>query len=89
MGRKRSVELPFSLGAGRMASSAHTVEAANLATSPPATGSSVRPAASRPLRSQEPLRGNEAPLTTWFRAMYHLTQSKHGISSIELGRRLG
>jgi hypothetical protein len=26
---------------------------------------------------------------TWFRAMYHLTQSKGGISSIELGRRLG
>ena len=29
------------------------------------------------------------PLLTWFRAMYHLTQSKQGISSIELGRRLG
>ena len=29
------------------------------------------------------------PLRTWFRAMYHLTQSKQGISSIELGRRLG
>ena len=28
-------------------------------------------------------------LTTWFRAMYHLTQSKQEISSIELGRRLG
>ena len=28
-------------------------------------------------------------LTVWFRAMYHLTQSKQGISSIELGRRLG
>jgi transposase-like protein len=28
-------------------------------------------------------------LSTWFRAMYHLTQSKGGISSIELGRRLG
>src|SRR5216684_7678879 len=31
----------------------------------------------------------KAPLCTWFRAMYHLTQSKGGISSIELGRRLG
>jgi transposase-like protein len=31
----------------------------------------------------------KAPLRTWFRAMYHLTQSKGGISSIELGRRLG
>ena len=28
-------------------------------------------------------------LQVWFRAMYHLTQSKKGISSIELGRRLG
>src|ERR1035438_3649605 len=25
----------------------------------------------------------KAPLRTWFRAMYHLTQSKGGISSIE------
>ena len=29
------------------------------------------------------------PLRIWFRALYHLTQSKQGISSIELGRRLG
>src|SRR6187455_3049133 len=29
------------------------------------------------------------PLTTWFIAIYLLTQSKGGISSIELGRRLG
>jgi ISXO2-like transposase domain len=29
------------------------------------------------------------PLTIWFAAIYHLTQSKGGISSIELGRRLG
>lgn len=29
------------------------------------------------------------PLRLWFRALYHLTQSKQGISSIELGRRLG
>jgi transposase-like protein len=29
------------------------------------------------------------PLTTWFLAIYLLTQSKGGISSIELGRRLG
>ena len=28
-------------------------------------------------------------LRTWFRAMYQLTQSKGGISSLELGRRLG
>jgi len=31
----------------------------------------------------------KVPLCSWFRAMYHLTQSKGGISSIELGRRLG
>jgi hypothetical protein len=29
------------------------------------------------------------PLTTWFAAMYHLTQSQTGMSSLELGRRLG
>src|ERR687886_1613697 len=29
------------------------------------------------------------PLAAWFAAIYHLTQSKGGVSSIELGRRLG
>ena len=29
------------------------------------------------------------PLRLWCRAIYHLTQTKQGISSIELGRRLG
>jgi transposase-like protein len=29
------------------------------------------------------------PLTTWFAAIYHLTRGKGGVSSIELGRRLG
>lgn len=29
------------------------------------------------------------PLTVWFRAMYHMTQTKQGISSLELMRRLG
>lgn len=29
------------------------------------------------------------PLTDWFQAMYMMTQSKKGISSLELGRRLG
>lgn len=28
-------------------------------------------------------------LTVWFRAMYHLTQSKNGVSALELMRRLG
>src|SRR5689334_19771326 len=32
---------------------------------------------------------SKLPLTTWFAAIYHLTQSKGGISSIELARRLG
>jgi hypothetical protein len=31
----------------------------------------------------------KVPLTTWFRAMYLITQTKQGISYIELGRRLG
>jgi transposase-like protein len=29
------------------------------------------------------------PLTTWFLAIYHLTQSKGGMSSVERARRLG
>ena len=29
------------------------------------------------------------PLRLWFRAIYHLTRTKQGISSIELGRRPG
>ena len=29
------------------------------------------------------------PLTAWFAAIYHLAQGKNGISSLELGRRLG
>jgi len=32
---------------------------------------------------------SKLPLTLWFAAMYHLTQSKQGISSLELARRLG
>jgi transposase-like protein len=32
---------------------------------------------------------SKLPLTAWFAAIYHLTQSKGGISSVELGRRLG
>jgi transposase-like protein len=29
------------------------------------------------------------PLRTWLRTLYHMTQTKQGISSLELGRRLG
>jgi hypothetical protein len=32
---------------------------------------------------------SKLPLTTWFAAIYHLAQGKNGISSVELGRRLG
>ena len=32
---------------------------------------------------------SKLPLTVWFLAIYHLTLSKNGISSVELGRRLG
>ena len=35
------------------------------------------------------LNSTKLPLTVWFRAMYLITQTKQGISSIELGRRLG
>src|SRR4051812_18793673 len=33
--------------------------------------------------------GTKLPLTTWFLAIYQLSQSKGGMSSIELARRLG
>ena len=32
---------------------------------------------------------SKLPLTTWFAAVYQLTQAKGGISSVELARRLG
>lgn len=32
---------------------------------------------------------SKLPLTVWFQAIYHLTQSKKGVSSLELARRLG
>lgn len=32
---------------------------------------------------------SKLPLTQWFRAMYHLSQCKNGISALELSRRLG
>jgi transposase-like protein len=32
---------------------------------------------------------SKLPLTAWFAAIYHLAQGKNGISSVELGRRLG
>lgn len=33
--------------------------------------------------------GSKLPLTTWFLAIYLITQAKNGISSLELGRQLG
>jgi hypothetical protein len=35
------------------------------------------------------LASTHLPLRIWFRAIYHLTQTKRGISSIELSRRPG
>ena len=35
------------------------------------------------------LQGTELPMRVWFRAMHLLAQGKKGLSSIELGRRLG
>src|SRR5215218_6441356 len=32
---------------------------------------------------------SKLPLATWFAAIYHLAQGENGISSVELGRRLG
>ena len=41
------------------------------------------------LRAGTIFHSSNLPLTTWFLAIYLLTKSKHGISSIELGRDLG
>jgi ribosomal protein L37AE/L43A len=41
------------------------------------------------LRAGTVFQDSKLPLTVWFWAIYHLSQSKGGISSIELGRRLG
>ena len=42
-----------------------------------------------PLTAATILASTKVRLTTWFRAMYLIPQAKQGISSIELGRRLG
>src|SRR5215218_5326541 len=41
------------------------------------------------LKTRQVFQDTKLPLTTWFAAIYHLAQGKNGISSIELGRRLG
>jgi len=41
------------------------------------------------LTSQTIFAGTKLPLTTWFIAMYFLTQQKNGISALELKRHLG
>ena len=41
------------------------------------------------LTSQTIFAGTKLPLTTWFLAMYFLTQQKNGISAVELMRHLG
>src|SRR5271169_2147546 len=62
---------------------------------PPAWNASFGVKAAATCRRQtSPIAGTifaatKLPLRIWFRAMYHMTQTKQGISSIELGRRLG
>jgi ISXO2 transposase-like protein len=61
---------------------------------PAQPGEEPRPVPMHRRRQTSPIAGTifastKLPLRTWFRAMYHMTQSKQGISSIELGRRLG
>src|SRR4029453_9111054 len=41
------------------------------------------------LRAGTVFQDSKLPLTVWFWAIYHLSQSKGGLRSIELGRRLG
>ncbi len=41
------------------------------------------------LKSGTVFQNSNQPLTVWFQAIYFLTQSKHGISAMELKRKLG
>ncbi|MGB5086594.1 MAG: IS1595 family transposase, partial [Methylocystis silviterrae] len=41
------------------------------------------------VRARTIFASSKLPLRLWFAAMYHLTQTKQGISSLELSRRLG
>ena len=54
-----------------------------------AISTNVPSAAGRRRRSPGRSASTHLPLRLWFRAIYHLTQTKQGISSIGLGRRLG
>lgn len=42
-----------------------------------------------PVKSGTVFASSKVSLRLWFKAIYHLTQSKNGISSLELARRLG
>ena len=77
-------------GAGRRASSVRSAVGASTACFPIAASTSATPAAvETSLTAGTILNSTKVTLTTWFRAMYLITQTKQGISSIELGRRLG
>ena len=78
-----------SAGAGRTASSARAAAGSITASSRPARSTSARLPTADLADRRHDLRRDQVPLRTWFRAIYHLTQSKGGISSLELGRRLG
>ena len=79
-------------GAGLMVSSAPVVKAGIIASSSVAGGLCT---SAMPCRKQTSITAgtifasSKLALRLWFKAMYLLTQSKKGISSIELGRRLG
>ena len=76
-------------GAGRAALSAPAAAGRSTASSRPATYQCTSCRRQTSLIAGTIFASTKVPLRTWFRAMYHLTQSKGGISSLELGRRLG
>src|SRR5512133_3032405 len=89
-GARSSAVRRWSSGGGPTASSARSVAADGIAWSRPARFISAPRARRQTSLTAGPIfAATKLSLRSWFRALYHLTQSKQGISSLELGRRLG
>ena len=89
-GARSSAVRRWSSGGGPTASPARSVAADGIAWSRPARFiSAPRAGGETSLTAGTIFAATKLSLRSWFRALYHLTQSKQGISSLELGRRLG
>ena len=79
----------FSAGAGLAASSVRRAASGAIRARPACADPVQHLPHSDALTAGTIFANTKLPLTTWFRAMYLITQSKQGISTVELGRRLG